>query len=115
MSIVIIVLLGGDALRHEPRRDRDPWIDRPRAARGADPDPAHRFHAAGDDEVVVAAPHRGGGDEVSTELRDDDSFTHGSRLVSGAADTLESARHRWRRFDLHDKVDGAHVDPEFER
>ncbi len=36
-------------------------------------------------------------------------------LMSRAADALQPARHRRRRFDLHDQIDGAHVDAELER
>ena len=35
-------------------------------------------------------------------------------LVAGAADPLQPARHRRRRLDLDDQVDGAHVDAELE-
>jgi len=35
--------------------------------------------------------------------------------MSGAADPLETARHRRRRFDLDHEIDGAHVDAELER
>ena len=53
-------------------------------------------------------------DEVAAELREDDAFADGVRLVPAAADALQAARHRRRRFDLHDEVDGAHVDAELE-
>ena len=36
-------------------------------------------------------------------------------LVPGPADPLEAARDRLRRLDLHDQVDGAHVDAQLER
>ena len=35
-------------------------------------------------------------------------------LVAGAPDALEAGAHRAGRLDLHDEVDGAHVDPELE-
>ena len=36
-------------------------------------------------------------------------------VMAGASDALHAARHRGRRFDLHDQVDRAHIDAEFER
>ena len=38
-----------------------------------------------------------------------------SMLVAGAADALQAARHRRRRFDLDHQIDRAHVDAELER
>ena len=35
--------------------------------------------------------------------------------MAGAADALHAAGDRGRRFDLDDKVDGAHIDAQFER
>ena len=34
--------------------------------------------------------------------------------MARAADALHPRRHRGRRLDLHDEIDGAHVDPELE-
>ena len=42
-------------------------------------------------------------------------FDGSSSRCPGAADALEPGRDRLRRFDLHDEVDGAHVDSELER
>ncbi len=39
---------------------------------------------------------------------------HLADLVAGAADPLHAAGHRGRRLDLHDQVDGTHVDAELE-
>jgi len=55
------------------------------------------------------------GDEVATELREHDAFADGIRLVAATANALQAARHRGRRFDLHDEIDRAHVDAELER
>ena len=38
-----------------------------------------------------------------------------STLMAAAPDSLQAARDRRRRFDLHDEIDGAHVDAELER
>ena len=38
-----------------------------------------------------------------------------SDLVASAADSLQAARDRRRRFDLHDEIDRPHVDAELER
>ena len=38
----------------------------------------------------------------------------GAELVAGAADSLQSARHRFGALDLDHEVDGAHVDAELE-
>jgi len=53
--------------------------------------------------------------QIAAEFGKDDPFAHAPGLVSGAADTLEAARHGGRRFDLDDEIDGAHVDAELER
>ena len=55
------------------------------------------------------------GDEVATELREHDPFADGIRLVAATSNALQAARHRGRRFDLHDEIDRAHVDAELER
>ena len=57
----------------------------------------------------------GAGDEVAAELREDDAFADRADVVAGAADALHAAGDRRRRLDLHDEIDGAHVDPELER
>ncbi len=53
-------------------------------------------------------------DEVGPVFRVHDSARDFADLVSRATDALESARDRGWRFDLHDEVDRAHVDAEFE-
>ena len=53
--------------------------------------------------------------EVAAELREDDAFADRVDLMAAAADALQAARHRRRRLDLHDEIDGAHVDAELER
>ncbi len=67
----------------------------------------------------VAVVHRlrdgRGRDEVAAKLRKDDAFAHGVRPMSRAADALQSAGNRRRRFDLDDEVDRAHVDAELQR
>ena len=72
--------------------------------------------AGGLDGAVVHRLGDGGArDEVAAELREDDALADGVGLMAAAADALQAARHRRRRFDLHDQVDGAHVDAELER
>ena len=53
--------------------------------------------------------------QVAAELRDDHAFADRVDAMPGAADALQAARHRRRGLDLHDEVDRAHVDAEFER
>ena len=62
-------------------------------------------HALGDD---------GGVQHVGAVLREDDAFRDLAHLVPGPADALQPAGDRWRRLDLHDEVDRAHVDAELE-
>ncbi len=45
----------------------------------------------------------------------DDGVADGADVMAGAADALHAAGDGWRRFDLDDEIDGAHVDAEFER
>ena len=59
--------------------------------------------------------HRGARDEIAAELREDDAGADLLDAVAGAADALQAARHRRRRFDLDDEIDRAHVDAELER
>ena len=68
------------------------------------------------DEPLAHAPrHDGALEEVGAELGEDASARHLADAVTGAADALQAARHRLRRLDLDDEVDGAHVDAELER
>ena len=53
-------------------------------------------------------------DEVAAELREEHSARGGADLVPGPPDPLQGAGDRGRRLDLHDQVDGPHVDAEFE-
>ena len=55
--------------------------------------------------VVHRARDGGAGDEVASELREDDPFADRTGLVARSADSLEAAGHRWRRFDLDDEID----------
>ena len=72
---------------------------------------AGRFDGA----VVHRLGDRRAGHEVAAELREDDAFADRVGLVAAAADALQAARDRRRRFDLHDEIDRAHVDAELER
>ena len=97
-------------------------VDVPRVEAG-DGDDLLRQHvervarvARGLDLALVHRPRHGRArHQVAAELRKDDAFAGGAHLVAGTADPLQPARHRRRRFDLHDQVDGAHVDAELER
>jgi len=75
---------------------------------------AQRIAARFDGAVVHRPGHRGARHEIAAELREDDAFAHGVGLVPAAADPLEAARNRGRRFNLHDEIDRAHVDAELE-
>ena len=68
-------------------------------------------------DQAVSHPLRDDGrfEEVGPELREDAALRDGAQLVARAADPLQAARHRLRRLDLDDEVDGAHVDAELER
>jgi hypothetical protein len=52
--------------------------------------------------------------QITAELRKDDAGARGAGLMTGAADALQAAGHRGRRFDLYDQIDRAHVDAELE-
>jgi hypothetical protein len=68
------------------------------------------------DIAVVHRPcHGGAGDEVAAELRKDHALADGVDLMAAPADPLKPARDRRRRLDLHDEIDGAHIDAELER
>ena len=108
--------------RRRPPDEREEVVHRPGVAR-RDGDDLLREHvervariARRFDRAVVHRPGDGGaGHEVAAELGKDDAFADGAGLVAGAADALQAAGHRRRRFDLHDQIDGAHVDAELER
>ena len=53
-------------------------------------------------------------EQVAAELREDLAAAGFAHLMARAADALQPARHRPRRFDLHDEVDRAHVDAELQ-
>ena len=65
--------------------------------------------------VVHRLRNSGAGEKVSPELRENDPFADSAGLVARPADSLEAARDRWRRFDLDDEIDRAHIDAELER
>ena len=68
------------------------------------------------DLAVVHRPRDGrAGDQIAAEFREDHAFADRVHLVAAATDALQTARHRRRRLDLHDEIDGAHVDAELER
>ena len=55
-----------------------------------------------------------GHDQVAPELGEDAALRRLAHLVAGPADALQPAGDRRRRLDLHDEVDGAHVDAQLE-
>ena len=68
------------------------------------------------DRTLAHALHDDGGlQQIGTELREDAALRHRVERVTRAADALQPARDRLRRLDLHDEIDGAHVDAELER
>ncbi len=67
-----------------------------------------------DQPFAHAAHHDGALEQIGPELGEDPSPRHLADAVTGAADALQPAGHRLRRLDLHDQVDGAHVDAELE-
>ena len=68
-----------------------------------------------DRAVVHRLGDRGARDQIAAELGKDHACAHRVDLVPAAADALQSAGHRGRRFDLDDEIDRAHVDAELER
>ena len=64
--------------------------------------------------VVHGLRYGGAGDQIGAVLGEEDAFADGVDMVAGAADALHAAGDRGRRFNLNDKVDGAHVNTEFE-
>ncbi len=67
-----------------------------------------------DRALVHPAGHDRAFEQVAAVFREDDAFAGRPDLVSGASDALQPTGDRRRALDLDDKVDGAHVDPEFE-
>ena len=57
--------------------------------------------------------HRAG-QQVAAVLGEENAARDAPDLVAGPSDALQAARHRGRRLDLDDEVDGTHVDPELE-
>ena len=66
----------------------------------------------------LAAPHAPGNhralQEIAAELGKDAPDAHRLHPVAGAADALQTARHRARRFHLQHQVDRAHVDAQLQ-
>src|SRR5439155_9979520 len=54
-------------------------------------------------------------EQVGAELGEDAPARDGAELVAGSADSLQAARDRFRRLDLVNEIDRAHVDAELER
>jgi hypothetical protein len=54
-------------------------------------------------------------DEVPSELREEDPATDGSHVMARSAHPLHPGCNGVRRLDLHNEIDRAHVDTEFER
>ncbi len=76
--------VGGNALRNEIAGQRHLRIDHPGVAGGTNADAAHRFDAAGDDHVVLAA-HDGGVGEID-------------RVEAGGAVAVDL--HTWHRMGV---------------
>ncbi len=63
------------------------------------------IHGAGDG---------GASNEVGAVFGINDGVADGADVVTGATNTLHTAGDGGRRFDLHDEIDGAHIDAKFE-
>jgi hypothetical protein len=74
-----------------------------------------RVAARLDARFVHRAGDRCTRDQISAELRDDDATACGADGMACSSDALHAAGHRRRGFNLDDKIDGAHVDPQLER
>ena len=71
--------------------------------------------AGGLDLALVHGPGDGGaGDEVGPVLGEKNALADGVDVVAGTANALHAAGHRGRGFDLNNKIDGTHVDAQFE-
>ena len=77
-----------------------------RVARNANRLDRADLHPFGDDSGL----HK-----IAAILRKDDAPRHRAHLMAGPADALQPAGHTRRALDLHDEVNRAHVDAEFER
>ena len=101
--------IGRHALRHEIGRNGDRRIGRPGAARGADADAAHRFDAAADGQVVLAAHHLRGGEIDRVEARGAEAVDlHAGHGVAEAGRQRAHPRDVASRFA--DRVDATHHD-----
>ena len=99
--------VGRDALRHEIGGDRQRRISRPCASRGADADAAHRFDAAADRQLVLAAHHLRGGEIDRVEARRAEPVDlHAGHCVAEARGERAHARDVAARFA--DRIDAAH-------
>ena len=101
--------VGGDALRHEIGGDRERRIGRPRAAGRADADAAHRFDAAADRQVVLAAHHLRRGEIHRIEARGAEAVDlHARHRVAEARGQRAHAGDV--AAGLADRIDAAHDD-----
>src|SRR5690606_23649652 len=97
------------ALRHEPAGKADRGVHVPGAARRAHADAAHRFDAAGDDDVVRALHDLGGTEIDGVEARRAEARNlHAGRLVVIAG--LEGGRARDDGTRFADRIDAAEDD-----
>jgi hypothetical protein len=64
--------------------------------------------------LIHGAGDGGAGDEIGAIFGIDDGVADGTDAVTGATDALHTTGDGGRRFDLHDEIDGAHVDAQFE-
>ena len=98
--------VGRDALRQEVGRDRDRRVHRPRAARRAHADAAHRLDAAADRHVVLAGHHLRGGEVDRVEPRGAEAVDlHARDRVAVAGGERRGARDVAAR--LADRIDAA--------
>ena len=79
----------------------------------------HVERVAGDDglldePVAHALARDRGHHQVAAELREHAALRRLAHLVAGPPDALQAAGDRVGRLDLHDEIDGAHVDAELE-
>ncbi len=110
------------AIRRRARDHRREVVDAPRLDRDHRDDllREHVERAVGHADVLdVAVEHAarddGSFEQVAAELRQDAAAARAADVVARAADALQPARHRARRLELHDEIDGPHIDAELER